>query len=95
MDALEVVADRNAAIGRLRVSARAGVSSFGFGGTNAHVVVEQGPDLSPVGVSSGSPVCTVVVSGKSVARVGSWAGVLAEWMDGGGADVRWRMWRMR
>jgi phthiocerol/phenolphthiocerol synthesis type-I polyketide synthase A len=42
---------------------RAGVSSFGFGGTNAHVVVEQGPDSGPVGV----------VSGKSVARVRSWA----------------------
>jgi phthiocerol/phenolphthiocerol synthesis type-I polyketide synthase C len=32
-------------------------------------------------------VSTLVVSGKSVARVGSWAAVLADWMQGPGAAV--------
>ena len=84
---LKVVAEQTdwPVVGGLR---RAGVSSFGIGGTNAHVVIEQAPDVvGPVVDEVGPAVSTLVVSGKTVARVGSWAAVLADWMDGAGASV--------
>ena len=65
---------------------RAGVSSFGFGGTNAHVVLEQAPDSDLV-AGKPDPVTTLVVSGKTPARIASMAGVLADWMAKEGAAV--------
>jgi phthiocerol/phenolphthiocerol synthesis type-I polyketide synthase D len=75
------------AVGRPR---RAGVSSFGVSGTNAHVVVEQAPDSEPPKNSAAQPepvISTLVVSGKTSARIAPMAARLAEWMDGDGAGV--------
>ena len=65
---------------------RAAVSSFGLGGTNAHVVLEQGPDPAPASAADPA-VTTLVVSGKTDQRVAAWASALADWMERDGAGV--------
>ncbi len=68
---------------------RAGVSSFGFGGTNAHVVLEQAPaQLPPPSEPEVSAaVTTLVVTGRSGERIAAAAGALADWMEAEGAGA--------
>ncbi|NBP84205.1 MAG: SDR family NAD(P)-dependent oxidoreductase [Mycobacteriaceae bacterium] len=65
----------------------AGVSSFGFGGTNAHVVLEQAPQ-APRHLPMAKPaVTTLVVSGKNEERLAAAAENLADWLSGAGVNV--------
>jgi phthiocerol/phenolphthiocerol synthesis type-I polyketide synthase D len=60
---------------------RAGVSAFGFGGTNAHVVLEE--YVTPPAMAGPATMHTLVLSDVSAERVAEYAGRLAQDMGGG------------
>lgn len=65
--------------------ALAGVSGFGFGGTNAHVVLEEAPATPPA--RRPVPVHTLLLSDVTTDRVGAYAHELADWLENSEADL--------
>ncbi|NUT40539.1 MAG: type I polyketide synthase, partial [Thermoactinospora sp.] len=75
---------------------RAGVSSFGVSGTNAHVIIEQGPVAEePEAVEAGLPVSPWVLSARTPEALREQAVRLASWVEErpelGVGDVAWSL----
>ena len=68
-------------------SRRAAVSAFGFGGTNAHLVIEEAPP-PPASASHVHGAIPVVLSAESPTALAAGMDALAAWLGGPGRDVR-------
>ncbi len=69
---------------------RAGVSSFGISGTNAHVILEQGPEPEPATESAVDVVVPWLVSARDTDALTAQAEPLRE-APGSAADVGWSL----
>jgi phthiocerol/phenolphthiocerol synthesis type-I polyketide synthase D len=63
----------------------AGVSGFGFGGTNAHVLLEQAP--AEEAVETGARNRRFLLGAPDSGRLSETAGRLADWLETDGAEV--------
>ncbi len=59
---------------------RAGISSFGFGGTNAHLVLEEASDTDRHNLTDPEEQQIIVLSAKTEARLRAYAGRLADFL---------------
>ncbi len=75
---------------------RAGVSSFGISGTNAHVILEQGPAPEPVAEPEPEPVIPWVLSARAPGALADQASLLAGVAETAtAADIGWSLARSR
>jgi polyketide synthase PksM len=65
---------------------RAAVSAFGFGGTNAHLVIEQAPAM-PAVAADGAERLPIIFSAESPVALAAAMDALAAWLEGPGRDV--------
>ncbi|WP_091092659.1 type I polyketide synthase [Nonomuraea wenchangensis] len=65
---------------------RAGVSSFGYGGTVAHIVLEQAPPAPETPRGEGTGLRVFPLSAASGAALRQYAGTLADRLDGDGLN---------
>ncbi|WP_415925404.1 type I polyketide synthase, partial [Streptomyces sp. ME19-01-6] len=67
---------------------RAAVSSFGISGTNAHLILEQGPDETPAEAPAATPgLVPWPLSARSEEALRAQATRLADWLDGADAPA--------
>ncbi|WP_189534321.1 type I polyketide synthase [Paludibacterium paludis] len=66
---------------------RAGVSAFGFGGTNAHLVIQEGPDPGPQTAPAGG-AGLFVLSARDAAGLERYRAAVGDWLGKAGRSAQ-------